>query len=38
MDIYAGISPYAVQGRLIGLPGLGACSKFLIVTVTKRNE
>jgi hypothetical protein len=29
---------YAVQGRLIGLPGLGICFKFLIETIAKRNE
>jgi hypothetical protein len=28
----------AVQGRLIGLPGLSVCSKFLIETITKINE
>lgn len=29
---------YAVQGMLIGLPGLGVCPKFLIETITNRNE
>jgi hypothetical protein len=38
MDFYAGKSPPAAQGWLIGLSGLGVCSKFLIETITKRNE
>jgi hypothetical protein len=29
---------YAVQGRLIGLPRLGVCSKFMIVTIKKINN
>jgi hypothetical protein len=36
MDYY--MQAYAVQGRLIGLPGLRVCYKFLIETITERHE
>jgi hypothetical protein len=32
------VQAYAVQSWLIGFPGHGVCSKFLIETITKRNE
>jgi hypothetical protein len=30
------VQAYAIQGQLIGLPGLGVCSKFLVETITKK--
>jgi hypothetical protein len=35
---WTSMQAYAVQGRLIELPGLDVCFCFLIETITKRNE